>query len=65
LTGQSSGCDEKRSLLYLLSGSHHVATATVENSQQTANDENDERIRNVAEYFGEHLRGTGTFDSLD
>lgn len=37
---------------------HHVATATVENSQQTANDENDERIRNVAEYFGEHLRGS-------
>jgi exosome complex exonuclease DIS3/RRP44 len=37
---------------------HHVGTANVENSQQTANDENDERIRNVAEYFGEHLRGS-------
>jgi exosome complex exonuclease DIS3/RRP44 len=37
---------------------HHVATANVEKNQQTANDENDERIRNVAEYFGEHLRGS-------
>ena len=37
---------------------HHVATANVKLTGQTANDENDERIRNVAEYLGEHLQGS-------
>ena len=38
---------------------HHVATALPDDSEFTSpNDENDARIRNVAAYFGESLRGT-------
>jgi exosome complex exonuclease DIS3/RRP44 len=49
---------------------HHVGTATVHHQQNlvqrgadtptggSINDENDARIRNVAQFFGEHLRGS-------
>lgn len=68
-TSQSSSSTKKRCTIFF-PDPHHVATATVVAAddangeeggaalQMTINDENDARIRNVAAYFGEHLRGS-------
>ena len=37
---------------------HHSQTAHVEETSSSINDENDARIRNVANLFGEHLKGS-------
>lgn len=51
------GGNKSRRCGILFADPHHVDTANVAKGQ-TANDENDERIRNVAEYYGEHLQGS-------
>ena len=54
----STGTNSQRCCIYF-PDPHHVSTALSENTVgMSINDKNDIRIRNVALYFGEHLRDT-------
>lgn len=45
-------------LVIFFADQHHADTAHVEDGGSSINDENDARIRNVADFYGRHLKGS-------